>query len=43
MVFHARHRHPKDAGRDRADLRSGAGLDALTEELLRGVMLTART
>ncbi|MCV7430558.1 urease accessory protein UreG [Mycolicibacterium bacteremicum] len=25
------------------DLRSGAGLDALTEELLRGVMLTART
>lgn len=24
------------------DLRSGAGLDALTEELLRGVMLTAR-
>ncbi|MGW0163467.1 urease accessory protein UreG [Mycobacterium sp. NPDC003323] len=25
------------------DLRSGAGLDALTDELLRGVMLTART
>ncbi|WP_304113874.1 urease accessory protein UreG [Mycolicibacterium bacteremicum] len=25
------------------DLRSGNGLDALTEELLRGVMLTART
>ncbi len=25
------------------DLRSGTGLDALTEELLRGVMLTART